>query len=143
MHIRARTTAPALGLVALLVAGVLLAASALFSGATRRFGMPVGLVFVAIGMLAGREGLGIAFEDYAFAWRLGTVALALILFDGGLSTPAASVRRVMSQASSQGSERSSTSSRISSATPMAGCVSFRCIATLSARLVSRPCSAWA
>ena len=56
--------------------GVLLAASVLFSGATRRFGMPVGLVFVAIGMLAGREGLGIAFDDYAFAWRLGSVALA-------------------------------------------------------------------
>jgi len=78
--------------------GVLLAASALFTGATRRFGMPVGLIFVAIGMLAGREGLGIAFEDYAFAWRLGTVALALILFDGGLNTPAASFRVALAPA---------------------------------------------
>lgn len=78
--------------------GVLLAASALFTGATRRFGTPVGLVFVAIGMLAGREGLGIAFEDYAFAWRLGTVALALILFDGGLNTPAASFRLAIAPA---------------------------------------------
>ncbi len=72
--------------------GFLLAASVLFSGATRRLGMPVGLVFVAIGMLAGREGLGIAFDDTAFAWRLGTVALTLILFDGGLNTPVASFR---------------------------------------------------
>ncbi|HET8734195.1 MAG TPA: potassium/proton antiporter [Anaeromyxobacteraceae bacterium] len=72
--------------------GLLLAASVLFSGATRRLGMPVGLVFVAIGMLAGREGLGIAFDDTAFAWRLGTVALTLILFDGGLNTPVASFR---------------------------------------------------
>jgi cell volume regulation protein A len=78
--------------------GVLLAASVLFSGATRRLGMPVGLVFVAIGMLAGREGLGISFEDYAFAWRLGTVALALILFDGGLNTPLASFRVALAPA---------------------------------------------
>ncbi|HET8723635.1 MAG TPA: potassium/proton antiporter [Anaeromyxobacteraceae bacterium] len=83
----------------LTTAGVLLAASALFSGATRRFGMPVGLVFVAIGMAAGREGLGIAFDDYAFAWRLGTVALALILFDGGLNTPVASFRVALAPAS--------------------------------------------
>jgi len=78
--------------------GILLAASVLFSGATRRLGMPVGLVFVAIGMLAGREGLGISFDDYAFAWRLGTVALALILFDGGLNTPAASFRVALAPA---------------------------------------------
>ncbi len=78
--------------------GILLAASVLFSGATRRLGMPVGLVFVAIGMLAGREGLGISFDDYAFAWRLGTVALALILFDGGLNTPVASFRVALAPA---------------------------------------------
>jgi cell volume regulation protein A len=78
--------------------GVLLAASVLFSGATRRLGMPVGLVFVAIGMLAGREGLGIAFDDYGFAWRLGTVALALILFDGGLNTPLVSFRVALAPA---------------------------------------------
>lgn len=78
--------------------GILLAASVLFSGATRRLGMPVGLVFVAIGMLAGREGLGISFDDYAFAWRLGTVALALILFDGGLNTPLASFRVALAPA---------------------------------------------
>ncbi len=78
--------------------GILLAASVLFSGATRRLGMPVGLVFVAIGMLAGRGFLGITFDDYAFAWRLGTVALALILFDGGLNTPAASFQVALAPA---------------------------------------------
>jgi cell volume regulation protein A len=77
----------------LTTAGVLLGASAVFSGATRRLGLPVGLVFVGIGVLAGREGLGhVGFDDFAFAWRLGTVALVLILFDGGLNTPAASFR---------------------------------------------------
>jgi cell volume regulation protein A len=78
--------------------GILLAASVLFSGATRRLGMPVGLVFVAIGMIAGRSVLGITFDDVAFAWRLGTVALALILFDGGLNTPATSFRVALAPA---------------------------------------------
>jgi potassium/hydrogen antiporter len=79
-------------------AGLLLAASVIFSGATRRLGMPVGLVFVAIGMLAGRDGMGLPPVDYAFAWRLGSVALALILFDGGLNTPLASFRVALAPA---------------------------------------------
>ena len=46
-----------------------------------------------IGMLAGSEGIGgIAFDDYRFAFRLGSLALALILFDGGLNTPLSAVR---------------------------------------------------
>lgn len=73
--------------------GALLTVSALFSRASQRFSVPVALVFLVLGVLAGSEGvLGIAFEDYAFAFRLGTVALVLILFDGGLHTPAAAVR---------------------------------------------------
>lgn len=45
-------------------------------------------------MLAGSEGLGgIVFEDYRLAFRLGTAALVLILFDGGLNTPLESLRR--------------------------------------------------
>jgi cell volume regulation protein A len=44
-------------------------------------------------MLAGSEGIGgLAFDNYALAHGIGTVALAIILFDGGLSTPMASVR---------------------------------------------------
>jgi len=77
----------------LATAGALLLASVLFSGATRRLGLPVGLVFVAIGILAGSEGpFGLTFHDFGFAWRLGTVALTLILFDGGLNTPFPSFR---------------------------------------------------
>jgi len=84
----------------LTTAGLLLGASVLFSGATRRLGLPVGLVFVAIGILAGSEGLGhLAFDDTPFAWRLGTVALVLILFDGGLNTPLASIRVALGPAS--------------------------------------------
>jgi cell volume regulation protein A len=75
--------------------GALLAVSVLFSRASERFAVPAALVFLALGMLAGSEGLGrIAFDDYGFAFRLGTVALVLILFDGGLNTPLSAVRDV-------------------------------------------------
>src|SRR5215207_11573062 len=73
--------------------GLLLALSIIFSRAAERFAVPVALAFLIIGVLAGSEGIGrIAFEDYGFAFRLGTVALVLILFDGGLHTPAEAVR---------------------------------------------------
>jgi cell volume regulation protein A len=74
---------------ALVVVGVF------FSRAFERFGVPVALLFLGIGMLAGSDGVGgIAFANYGFAFRLGTAALVLILFDGGLNTPIESVRRV-------------------------------------------------
>ena len=73
---------------------LLLAASALLSHATQRLRVPVGLIFLAIGMLAGEQGIGgIAFDDYQFAFRAGSAALALILFDGGLNTPIDTLRR--------------------------------------------------
>src|ERR671929_936089 len=79
--------------------GVLLAVSVVFSGASERISVPVTLVFLGIGMLAGSEGVGgIAFEDYHFAFRLGTAALVLILFDAGLNTPTAAVRRYLAPA---------------------------------------------
>ena len=73
----------------------LVVASVVFSRALGRTGIPVALVFLGIGMLAGSEGIGgIAFDDYHFAFRIGTGALVLILFDGGLNTPLDAVRRV-------------------------------------------------
>ncbi len=81
--------------LALLVAAALLATSALLSRASSRLGFPFGLVFLVIGMLAGSEGVGgIVFDDYGLAFRLGTVALVLILFDGGLNTSLGSIRAV-------------------------------------------------
>jgi cell volume regulation protein A len=75
--------------------GALLALSIIFSRAAERFAVPVALVFLLIGVLAGSEGVGgIAFENYAVAFRIGSVALILILFDGGLHTPADAVRDV-------------------------------------------------
>jgi cell volume regulation protein A len=79
--------------------GLLLALSVLSSRAAERTGLPLSLLFLGVGMLAGSEGVGlIAFEDYDFAYRLGSIALALILFDGGLNTPVASVRPVLGPA---------------------------------------------
>lgn len=74
----------------------LVVASVVFSRGFERTGIPIALVFLAIGMVAGSEGIGgIAFDDYGFAFRIGTAALVLILFDGGLNTPVQSVRRVL------------------------------------------------
>ncbi len=79
--------------------GLLLAVSVVFSRASQRAGVPIALLFLVVGMLAGSEGLGrIAFDDYRFAFRLGAIALALILFDGGLSTPVGAVRKVWAPA---------------------------------------------
>jgi cell volume regulation protein A len=78
----------------LLTCGLLLSISVLFSRASQRFGVPIALLFLGVGMLAGSEGIGgIEFTDYRLAFRLGTLALALILFDGGLNTPLNAVRR--------------------------------------------------
>ncbi|HVS14022.1 MAG TPA: potassium/proton antiporter [Thermoanaerobaculia bacterium] len=84
----------------LAVAALLVAASALSSRLSARSGIPVFLVFIGMGMAAGSEGIGgIEFADYHLSFRLGTVALALILFDGGLNTRLSAMRRVMVPAS--------------------------------------------
>jgi NhaP-type Na+/H+ and K+/H+ antiporter len=72
----------ALGLLSI-IAGVI----------SRRLGAPVLLVFLALGMLAGDDHvLGIPFDDFGSAYLIGSVALAVILFEGGLNTPVAMLR---------------------------------------------------
>lgn len=84
-------------IVALL--GLLLGVSVLSSRASERTGVPAVLLFLFVGILAGSEGLlGIRFEDYGFAFRMGTIALAMILFDAGLNTPIARVRPIWAPA---------------------------------------------
>jgi cell volume regulation protein A len=54
------------------------------------------LLFLAVGMLAGSEGLGlIAFDDYELARDIGIVALALILYEGGLASGWHEIRPVI------------------------------------------------
>lgn len=73
---------------AILVSGILLLLGIASSKFSSRLGVPVLVMFLGLGMLAGSEGIGgIEFEDYSLAYAIGTVALALILFDGGLATP--------------------------------------------------------
>lgn len=71
----------------LVTVGGLLALSAILSRTLGRAGVPVVLLFLVIGMVAGSDGLGlIYFDDHGLAFRIGTIALAMILFDGGLNT---------------------------------------------------------
>ncbi|MBV9110751.1 MAG: cation:proton antiporter, partial [Gemmatimonadetes bacterium] len=78
----------------ILAAGVLLLAAVASSSFSSRFGIPALVLFVAAGMLAGSEGIGgIDFENYERAHAIGTVALAIILFDGGLRTSYSAFRR--------------------------------------------------
>jgi cell volume regulation protein A len=85
--------------IALLVMGVLLGVSAVASRTSGRLGVPFVLLFLLVGVLAGSEGLGrIPFEDYRLTFRVGTVALVLILFDGGLNTALSSIRRALAPA---------------------------------------------
>ena len=80
---------------AVLLAGVLLLLGIASSKFSARLGVPVLVLFLSVGMLAGSEGIGrIPFENYDLANSIGSVALALILFDGGLRTSLASLRRV-------------------------------------------------
>jgi cell volume regulation protein A len=77
----------------ILVTGLLLLLGIASSKFSARLGVPVLVLFLAVGMLAGSEGIGgIEFENYHLAHAIGTVALALILFDGGLRTPLDSIR---------------------------------------------------
>ena len=80
---------------ALLFAGfaTLVAISVISSRASERLSLPITLLLLAVGVIAGSEGLGgYQFENYHLAFRLGTAALVLILFDGGLNTPLSVVR---------------------------------------------------
>ena len=71
----------------LLIGSVLLIISVLAGKTSYRFGVPVLIFFVLIGMLAGSEGIGgIYFDDPGIARFIGYVALNFILFSGGLET---------------------------------------------------------
>ena len=80
----------------LVLACVLVLISILASKLTGRAGVPALLLFLGIGMLAGSEGIGgIYFDDFSLARNVGIVALALILYAGGLDTRFASIRPVL------------------------------------------------
>jgi cell volume regulation protein A len=70
-----------------LLGGALLITGIVSSKFSARLGLPVLVLFLAVGMLAGEDGIGgIEFDNFVTAHAIGTVALAVILFDGGLQT---------------------------------------------------------
>ncbi len=69
--------------------------SIIASKAGFRFGVPVLLLFLVIGMVSGSDGLGIQFENYHVAQVIGTLALCIILFSGGLDTRIKDIQPVL------------------------------------------------
>src|SRR6266700_131362 len=81
--------------IGILLGALLLLAGILSSLVAMRFGAPLLLVFLILGMLAGQSGPGgIKFDDVHTAYLVGSIALALILFDGGLRTRYTTFRSV-------------------------------------------------
>lgn len=76
----------------ILLGGVLLLLGIVSSKFSARLGLPVLVLFLGVGMAAGEDGFGIGFDNFGVAHAIGTLALAVILFDGGLQTRTASLR---------------------------------------------------
>jgi cell volume regulation protein A len=86
--------------IAILLGSLLVLAGILSSLLALRFGAPLLLVFLIIGILAGESGPGgLKFDDVGTAYAVGSLALALILFDGGLRTRLLAFRAVLAPAS--------------------------------------------
>jgi cell volume regulation protein A len=82
----------------LLVVSLLLFISILASKTSGKLGIPVLVMFLAIGMLAGEGGIGVVnFNNPEVAQALGAVSLAFILFSGGLDTRLQSIRPVLAR----------------------------------------------
>jgi potassium/hydrogen antiporter len=85
--------------IVILLGALLVLTGILSSLIAMRFGAPLLFVFLLVGMLAGESGPGgIRFDDVRLTYIVGSIALALILFDGGLRTRFATFRNVLGPA---------------------------------------------
>ena len=72
---------------AIVLATALVIMAVLSTSFATRFGVPALVLFVGLGMFAGSSGpLGIFFDDYELSLNLGLIALAIIIFSGGIDT---------------------------------------------------------
>ena len=81
----------------LLGMSVLFFLSILAGKAGYKFGVPALLLFLSVGMIFGSDGVGIRFENIQAAQTIGTIALCIILFSGGMDTKYEEIRPVMTQ----------------------------------------------
>ncbi|MDD2490655.1 MAG: potassium/proton antiporter [Bacteroidales bacterium] len=79
----------------LLIGSVLIFVSVLAGKAAYKFGVPLLLLFLAVGMIFGSDGIGIKFDSPYIAQFIGNVALSVILFSGGLDTKFKDIRPVL------------------------------------------------
>lgn len=81
----------------LLTLSVLFFLSILAGKAGYKFGVPALLLFLGVGMIFGSDGLGIDFENIEMAQAIGTVALCIILFSGGMDTKLEDIKPIIGQ----------------------------------------------
>ena len=81
----------------LLIGSILFFISFLIGKTGSRLGLPVLLLFLIIGMVAGKDGVGIEFESPATAQFIGVISLSIILFSGGMDTKIEEIRPVVKQ----------------------------------------------
>ena len=81
----------------LLIGSILFFISILIGKTSSRIGVPVLLLFLIIGMVAGKDGVGIEFESPATAQFIGVISLSIILFSGGMDTKIEEIRPVVKQ----------------------------------------------
>ncbi len=81
----------------LLVLSFLFFLSVFAGKASSKYGVPSLLLFLGVGMLAGSDGLGVQFDDIYIAQAIGTVALCIILFSGGMDTKVNEIKSVILQ----------------------------------------------
>ena len=79
----------------LLISSILFFISMLVGKAGHKFGIPVLLLFLGVGMVFGQDGFGLMFQNIQTAQIIGTVALSIILFSGGLDTKFLEIRPII------------------------------------------------